>query len=138
MACSAHGHGTIRLHELAVPSLIEWRAAALIAWYIPKSSRLMMSTRASGGKPSSSLDRTKGAVTAGSIACPSMPPVSTLREKIVELCLAPQMGDAASQHGVWHLRQDASSASVVVAACGDADLILTDLVDEPVLVGDAA
>src|SRR6266487_4372153 len=104
MACSAHGHGTITLHELAIPSLIEWRAAALIAWYIPKSSRLMMSTRASGGKPSSSLDPTKGAVTAGSTTCPSMPPVSTLREKIVELCLAPQMGTRHLGTGMGHLR----------------------------------
>src|SRR6266536_1826496 len=46
MACTAHGHGTIRLHELAIPFSIESMTAALIAWYIPRSSALTMSTRA--------------------------------------------------------------------------------------------
>jgi hypothetical protein len=32
MACRAVGHETIRLQELAIPSLIERMTAALIAW----------------------------------------------------------------------------------------------------------
>jgi len=48
MPCSAHGHGTIRLHELAIPSLTERSIAALTAWYIPKSSQFKMSTRLPG------------------------------------------------------------------------------------------
>ncbi len=75
MACRAPGHGTIRLHELAIPSMIERRTAALIAWYIPKSSLFTMSTRASGGKPSNSLDRAEGAAAGDPQASPAMRPV---------------------------------------------------------------
>ncbi|GGK89520.1 hypothetical protein GCM10007964_35270 [Sphaerisporangium melleum] len=56
MACGAAGQGTIRLHERAIPFSIEAITAALIASVIPKSSQLTMSTRASGGNPSNSLD----------------------------------------------------------------------------------
>jgi hypothetical protein len=49
MECSAHEHGTIRLQELAIPFSIDSMTAALIAWDIPRSSALTMSTRASGG-----------------------------------------------------------------------------------------
>jgi hypothetical protein len=72
MACRAAGHGTIRLHELAIPSTIERKTAALTAWYIPKSSLFTMSTRASGGKPSNSLDLAEGATAGGPQACPAM------------------------------------------------------------------
>lgn len=75
MACRAAGHGTIRLHELAIPSVIERRTAALIAWYIPKSSLLMMSTRASGAKPS---NRAEGAAADDPPASPAMPPSVTV------------------------------------------------------------
>jgi hypothetical protein len=51
MACGAPGHGTIRLHELAIPRSIESTTAALIAGYVPKSSLFTMSTRAPGGNP---------------------------------------------------------------------------------------
>ena len=44
MPCSAHGHGTIRLHELAIPSLTEQSIPALTAWRMPKSSQFKMST----------------------------------------------------------------------------------------------
>jgi len=66
MASGAPGHGTIRVHELAIPSSIERKTAALIARYIPKSSAFTMSTRASGGKPSSSPCGASGAAAAGS------------------------------------------------------------------------
>lgn len=56
IACGAHGHGTIRLHEVAMPSSIDSITAASFAGYIPESSQLMISNRASGGYPSSSLD----------------------------------------------------------------------------------
>ena len=56
MACDAAGQGAIRLHELAMPSSIERMTAVLTAGYIPKSSALIISTRASRGRPSSSLD----------------------------------------------------------------------------------
>src|SRR5208282_4049635 len=74
MACRAAGHGTIRLHELAIPSTIERRTAALIAWYIPKSSLFTMSTRASGAKPSNALDRAEGAAAGGPPASSAMRP----------------------------------------------------------------
>jgi hypothetical protein len=66
MACGAAGHGAVRLHELAMPSSIEPMTAALTAGYIPKSSALMMSTRASRGRPSSSLDWAGCAAVVGS------------------------------------------------------------------------
>jgi hypothetical protein len=72
MPCSAHGHGTIRLHELAIPSLTERSIAALTAWYIPKSSQFKMSTRAPRGKPSSSLERAGLVPAAGPEERPSM------------------------------------------------------------------
>jgi hypothetical protein len=51
MACGAAGHGAIRLHELAMPSSIERMTAVLTAWYIPKSSALMISTGNRRGDP---------------------------------------------------------------------------------------
>src|SRR5258708_10901103 len=68
MACNAHGHGTIRLNELAIPFSIESMTAVLIAWYMPKSSLFTMRTRASGENPSSSLDRAQAVAAAGSRA----------------------------------------------------------------------
>ena len=58
--------GAIRLYELAMPSSIERMTAVLTAWYIPKSSALMISTRASWGRPSSSLDWARCAAAVGS------------------------------------------------------------------------
>ena len=66
MACGAAGQGAIRLHELAMPSSIERMTAVLTAWYIPKSSALMISTRASRGRPSSSLDWARCTAAVGS------------------------------------------------------------------------
>jgi hypothetical protein len=83
MACKAHGHGTIRLHELAIPFSIESMTAALMAWYIPKSSALTMSMRASGAQPSSSVDRTEGAAAADSELCPSIPDSVKVRREVV-------------------------------------------------------
>ena len=57
---------------MAIPSSIDSTTAALIAWYIPRSSQFTMSTRASGGKPSSSLDRTEGAAAAGTFTTLSL------------------------------------------------------------------
>src|SRR5258708_16042411 len=68
MACNAHGHGTIRLNELAIPFSIESMTAVLIAWYMPKSSPFTMRTRASGENPSSSLDRAEAVAAARSRA----------------------------------------------------------------------
>ena len=56
IAFAAAGHGTIRLQELAMPFSIDSTTAALTASCMPKSSQLTISTRASGAKPSSSLD----------------------------------------------------------------------------------
>src|SRR5437764_9781560 len=56
IAFAAAGHGTIRLQELAIPFSIDSTTAALTASCMPKSSQLTISTRASGAKPSSSLD----------------------------------------------------------------------------------
>lgn len=95
MAWSAHGHGAIRLHELAIPSSIDRMTAALIAWYIPKSSVLMMSTRASGAKPSNSLERTTGAATTGVDSWSSMAAIV----RVLSLRYPPtqQRGDLDSQ-----------------------------------------
>jgi len=56
IASAAAGHGTIRLHELAMPFSIDSTTAALTASCMPKSSQFTISTRASAAKPSSSLD----------------------------------------------------------------------------------
>jgi hypothetical protein len=56
IAFAAAGHGSIRLQELAMPFSIDSTTAALTASCMPKSSQLTISTRASGAKPSSSLD----------------------------------------------------------------------------------
>src|SRR5687768_7888842 len=72
MASAAAGHGTIKVHEVAIPFSIDATTAALTAWYFPRSSQFTMSTRASGGKPSSSLDRTAGSTGCGSTAPLSM------------------------------------------------------------------
>ncbi len=75
MASGAAGHKAIRLQELAIPCSIASTTAALIDGYIPKSSQLTISSRASGGYPSAVLDRTKGATATGGKASPSMPAV---------------------------------------------------------------
>ena len=67
MACDAAGHGTIRLHELAMPSSTDSITAALTAGYIPKSSQLTISSRASRGYPGNSLDRPAGVTAVGPV-----------------------------------------------------------------------
>src|SRR6266487_3647149 len=56
IAFAAAGHGTIRVQELAMPFSIDSTTAAFTASCMPKSSQLTISIRASGAKPSSSLD----------------------------------------------------------------------------------
>ena len=56
-ACVAAGQGTIRLAELATPSCTASSTAAFTDSCMPRSSQLTIRTRASAGKPSSSLDR---------------------------------------------------------------------------------